>query len=89
MTEIQLYKFINDNGIEWAWDMNKRGENDVLAWVPFWELEDFAKLVGSSFFADGNIGCVLLDSCIVIYMEQICDHHGIDIEKVFEFPSLT
>ena len=81
MTSIQLYKFITDNGLEWRWELNE-GEEDVILFLPFYLLDEFTKLTNWS--DDWVYECVLKSNCIVLFIQHICDWHGLDIEDIFD-----
>lgn len=84
MTAIQLYKFIDKNRVEWHWgenpDTNKR---DVVILPRFSTLEELSKLLGYSILSEGGIECRMLDGGIGIWMDDVCDHFGIEMEEVF------
>lgn len=82
MTELTLYKFINDNNIEWHW--NQRGlSDDVLIFPAFYQIEDFAKLFSPSDFDESGIECTMKDKYFCFWMRDICEAYGIEIENVF------
>jgi hypothetical protein len=82
MTELQLYKFINDNDVEWH-HQEKDGHPDVLVFPRYWQIEDFAKLFEPSKFDDGGIECFMMDGYFAFWMQDICDYYGIELDKVF------
>src|ERR1044071_6126440 len=84
MTELDLYKFITDNEVEYHWhDHNDKG--DVICLISFYELKDFCKMVEPIAMTDSEgIKCNLQDDCIAIWMLDICEYYGIDMENVFK-----
>lgn len=82
MTELELYKFIHDNNIEWhKYENDER--RDVLILPKFRELIDLCSLLSPSIFDDEGIECRIKQGYVAIWMNDICDHYGIDIDKVF------
>ena len=59
MTALDLYKYINDNNIEWHYQDND-GTEDVMIFPYSFQIGDFAKLLCQSSFDDGGIALVLL-----------------------------
>jgi hypothetical protein len=82
MTELELYKYINDNNIEWHWQEND-GVDDVLIMPKCFELLQFSDLVKSITNEDGYV-CILKDGYVCIWMQDICDYYGIEITNVFK-----
>lgn len=82
MTELELYKFINDNSIEWH-RQNNDGTPDILIFPYTFQLEDFCKLVKDYNADDGGLVIRLLNGYVAIWMNDLCDYFGIDIDKVF------
>lgn len=81
MTELELYKYINDSNIEWHIRDND-GTPDIIIFPLLCEINDFAKLV-KTYIGDGGIECRLMDGYFAIWMKDLCDHYGIDMYKVF------
>jgi len=81
MTELDLYKFITENNVEYSWITD-----DVIIWLYIFEVEAFAKLVDPDSVGDGNggIDCKLQNNKIALKMGQICEYYGIELEKVFK-----
>jgi hypothetical protein len=83
MTELDLYKFIINNDIEWHRDDNE-GTIDVVIFVPTYQIEDFNKLeMVKGYVDDGGIECRMMEGYFCFWMKDICDHYGIDINKIF------
>lgn len=81
MTELELYKFIEDNNIEWHRDDNK-GEEDVIIFPNFSQIEYFRKILSPCLFDDG-VECIMKDGYFAFWMKDICDYYGVEFEKVF------
>ena len=87
MTELQLYKFITDNNLEWnAYQDYVEDIEKVLLFVPFWLVDEFSKLLGASIFDDEGLECVMKDGYFCFHMIHICEYFGIEIENVFKKP---
>jgi hypothetical protein len=82
MTELELFKWITDNNIEWHWEDND-GADDVIIFVNDHQLEGFFELVDSSFF-DDVFTCVLRYRYLAIWIAKICDYYGIELEAIFD-----
>lgn len=80
MTELELYKFINDNDIEWHWQEND-GADDVLVFPHFSQIEEFAKFVKG--ISENGFPCTMMNGYFAFWMNDICNYYGIDMEKVF------
>lgn len=79
MKEIDLYRFIADNGVDLRWD------DDVLScWIPHYILDEFTSMISQSYFDDGAIDAALTSGGFVwVDLVPICEYHGIEPEKVF------
>lgn len=85
MSELELHKYITANAIEWHWADNNETP-DVLIFPRVYELTWFVLLLSHSHFDDGGIPCNLMDGYVAIWMNDICDYYGINIENVFPKP---
>ena len=47
MTELQLYKFIEENDVSLRWD-----GDELIAWIPFLCISEFANLLGYDLLSD-------------------------------------
>lgn len=81
MTELQLYRFVNENKIEWHRRDNE-GKSDIIMFPMFFHLDEFIKLVGNC-TEDGGVQCWLKNGYIAIWMNDVCDYFGIDPDKIF------
>lgn len=82
MTEIELYKFIRDNDIEWHWRDND-GQEDVYILPFYFNLPDLIEILGGTILTNEGIECRLRDGYFAIWMNDICEYFGIDIFQVF------
>jgi len=82
MTELELYKFINDNNIEWHRQEND-GNPDIIIFPYTFHLEDFCKIVKDYNTDDGGLVIRLLNGYCGIWMNDLCEYFGLDIDKVF------
>ena len=81
MTELDLYKFIEQNNVEWHKKDND-GTPDVIIFPYTFHIDDFVKLV-DSYAEDGGIECRLMGKYFAFWMRDLCEYYGIDIERVF------
>ena len=83
MTEFQLYNFIYDNNIEWHWADND-GELDVLIFPMVMNVREFMNLIINKIKAeDDGVSIILKDGYFAVWLSEICEFYGIDIENVF------
>jgi hypothetical protein len=82
MTELELYKFINDNSIEWSKEINDHRE-DILIFPYTFQMDKFVELVKDCDFDEGLI-CRLKGNYFAIWMSDICESYGIDMNNVFK-----
>jgi len=82
MTELELYKYITDNNIEWRCE-DHEGESDVLIFPRLHEIEDFNNLLHVSILDEGGISIAMLKGYFAIWMKDICERYGINMENVF------
>lgn len=85
MTELELYKYITENKIEYHW-FKKDGEKDVWLCIPFNELEEFRDLLTLGLFDDEGLEVHMKDYYVVVTMNYICDYYDIEITNVFGEP---
>lgn len=82
MTELELYKFINDNNIDWHKQDND-GTEDVIVFPSFRQIDTFKKILPPCLFDEGGIECRMRDGYFAIWMKDICEYCGVELEKVF------
>ncbi len=83
MGELELYKFIKENDIEYHWNKND-GNDDVIIFINFYELKDWSNLLGGEITHESGIDCIMKDGYFCFWMDDICGYFGIDITKVFD-----
>jgi hypothetical protein len=82
MTELELYKFINDHDIEWHREDND-GTPDIIIFPFVYHLEHFCEIVKDYDTDDGGLIIRLKNGYVAIWMNDLCEYFGIDINKVF------
>lgn len=81
MTELDLYRYIHGNNIEWH-RHNNNGVADVIILPYIFQLEDFSRLI-SNYDTDEGLELRLQNGYVAIWMNDLCEYYGIDIDKVF------
>ncbi|MCT4263414.1 hypothetical protein HZP32_14950 [Elizabethkingia anophelis] len=84
MTELELYKYINDNNIDYRWQLNENEQEDVIIFPYTFQIDDFYKLIKSDTDFEHGVEMKLMDGYFSVYMSDICDYVGIELERVFE-----
>jgi hypothetical protein len=77
MTELQFYKFIQENELELDW----RG-NELIIWIPFDYIQEFTKLIGYNSLCEGGLDVNLQYDKIVFDLVIVCDWFNIDPENI-------
>jgi len=82
MTALELYRFIQENKIEYRLQKNNEGEDDVLCWFNFMELSEFTELLKLDIEYEimGNIQRYH----VAVFMKDICFNNGFDFTEVFK-----
>lgn len=90
MTELDIYKFIYENGLECHWeDFYERDKivKHLYLWVPAYLLKDFCTLLGCSSFDDGGICrthlCYDGSTCIENF-DEVLEYHDIEPERILK-----
>lgn len=84
MTELQLYKFVHDNNVEHhAYKNQHLNEPDVIIMPSVELLSEFTKLLSNCIFDDDGIALILKQGYVCIWMHEICDYYGIEMNNVF------
>lgn len=81
MTELSLYKYVTENGIEWHRQDND-GRDDILIFPHICDLDGFVELV-QGYTGEEGIPVNLKGKYVAIWMQDLCDYYGIDADKVF------
>ncbi len=83
MTELDFYKFITKNKLEYHWEINA-GYEDVILFLNYSQLKDIDKLLSRDLFDEGGIICHWTNGCIGFWASVIADHYDLDLTKIFE-----
>jgi hypothetical protein len=78
MTELQLYKFIQDNGVEMHWH-----GDELMCFLDAWMINDFCYMASHDLFDDEGIECRLKNSYIAFDLCDVCEYYEIDPENIF------
>ena len=78
MTELQLYKFINDNDVEYHWHDKK-----CIVFINTWNIEEFNNLFDYNIFDDDGIECHMKNTYFCFEIVDICEYYGINPENIF------
>lgn len=81
MDKLSLYKFVEDNNIEYHW-----WEGDVIMFVPFGLLSEWSELLGYAFLSDEGAQATMKSNDIVFEMSEICEYFDIydeDMREIF------
>jgi hypothetical protein len=82
MTELELYKFINDNNVEWH-KRDNEGTEDVVILPYIFLLEEFSKLI-KDYDSDEGLILRLQKDYVGIWMKDLCEYFGIELNNVFK-----
>lgn len=77
MTELQLYKFIQEYYIETRWD-----DNQLTTWIPFHCLQEFTEMIGYEMLSDGGLEANLQYACVAFDLNEVCEWFDIDAENI-------
>ena len=81
MTELELYKFVEKNGLEYHWDND---DVDVILFIPNYLIPKWVELLKSSIMDDEGIKCTMKFKYFCYEMSDICEYFDIDMKNVFE-----
>ena len=84
MTELKLYKFLNDHELEYRWEIYETKNNEFLVWIPFYLLEDFTEMIGYDYLSEGGINVNLQESYICLNIFDIAEYHEIELENILK-----
>ncbi|MBW3113544.1 hypothetical protein KYJ26_16945 [Bacillus sp. MCCB 382] len=77
MTELELYKFVQDKEMRWVSD------NDLNLWINISELKEFADLDDDLIVEDGGFQITLVHGGVVcINLFDVCELHDIEPENI-------
>ena len=83
MTELDLHKYIQENNIEWHRQDND-GIDDILIFPSFNQIEALHKILSPCLFDDEGIECRMKDGYFAIWMQDICNYYGVEMNNVFD-----
>jgi hypothetical protein len=81
MTELELYKYIKNNAIEWH-RRDNNGTDDIIILPSNYEFSIFLKLV-EDYTGEGGIEGRIKNGYFAIWMKDLCDYYDIDMDNVF------
>lgn len=83
MKAIDFYKFITENEIEYHWHEHD-GKQDVIFFVEYRNIEDFAKILTTFDFDEDGVECHMKDGYFCFWADDILAGHGIELEEIFK-----
>jgi hypothetical protein len=87
MKAIDLFKFVDDNALEYHWHFNNVGtsdhEYDVILFVDACIIGDFIKLLKSPRLSDDGFLCRMKNKYFCFWMADICEYFNIDLDEAF------
>jgi len=84
MTELELYKFVTKNNIEFNSVYDSYSDHIVWMFIPFHLLDDFNKLLGVNITDDEGIDVVFKNGYLCFELNYICSYYDIDYKNIFE-----
>ena len=97
MTELQLYKFLQDNAIEYHfWHNDIEVENleeyseensrewEIMIYPQLRDLQGFTDICDESLFDDGRIEIYLAKQYVAIDLLPIMEYYGIEPKNIFQ-----
>jgi hypothetical protein len=79
MNELKLYKFINENNIEYH-----TYNDETMAFINIQNLEEWNELLGSGITDEYGLDCIMKNGYFCFNMNQICEYFGIELINVFK-----
>jgi len=83
MTELELYKFITENNIEWH-PANNDGVEDIIMFVNLYHMQAFSQILGPNIVDEDGVYCILKQGYLCFWMNDICDYFDIKVDNVFK-----
>lgn len=80
MTELQFYRFITENNIEW----HRNNDDSIYVFIEFHNLNEFHTFLCSGIFDEEGIVCNIKDGYIAIDIVPILEYYDIEVENVFK-----
>lgn len=79
MSELELYKFLNNTAQEFRWC-----NNNFLVWIGFDSLEEFAEMIGEDYLCEGGMNINLQRDCVCLDITSLSACYGIDLENILK-----
>lgn len=80
MAELGLFKFLQDTEVRWVKD-----EDDtwvLLAWIPFYELQEFVNLIDGYILHNLGLDSILQRKYVCIDLTSICEYFDVDPTRI-------
>lgn len=84
MTELQFYKFIVGNDIEWHWINHEDNSVDVIFFPNGKECHELMELCGPSFFDEGGYEITMKHGYFGIYAKDMLEYFGLELDEIFK-----
>jgi len=78
MTELALYRFIEETESEIEWR-----KDELIIWIHLMDILKFIKLI-HAFMSSGGFEVSLQSTCIALDLVEICDYFDIDPESILK-----
>jgi len=87
MTELELYKFIKENDIEYHYYSDNcsftQSRKRIIMFVDIFYISEFVELLGKHVMEDEGIKCTMKYRYFCFEMVEICEYFDIVPENVF------
>lgn len=81
MTELELYKFLEENELEYHWENEGK---ELIAWIPFYHLREFTELLRGNYLTDNELMVNLQDYSIALDLVPIAEYYEIELENILK-----
>jgi hypothetical protein len=78
MKNIDLYKFVKDNNIEYHWH-----DDNVIIFIPVYLIEEWMDLLGWRYLDEDGLKCWMKHKYFCFWMKDICYSFDIDMIEIF------
>ncbi len=78
MTELSLYKFIEENNIEYHWD-----DDNVIVFINIRDIEEWNNIIDDFLMEESGIECNMKSGYFCFWMQYICEYCDIEMNNVF------
>jgi hypothetical protein len=84
MTALELYQYIQENNIDWAYRYNPESkQDDVMVWINPCEIEFFVEMFAGN-TPEYGFEMTFINGNFAFFMSDICDYYEIDMKQVFK-----